>query len=92
MPEIWVATPVGMPAAVSCPYSAPGRLAESPATTSVKMSVRLRLEATFWNVARMPDDAPRCSGGTAFMIEAVLGEAKAPMPIPSIRRSSAKGT
>ena len=55
------------------------------------MSVMLRLDATFWNVARMPDDAPRCSGGTAFMIEAVLGEAKAPMPIPSMRRSSAKG-
>jgi len=81
-----------MPAAVSRPYMARGKFAESPATTSVKMSVRLRLEATFWNVARMPDEAPRCSGGTEFMIEAVLGEAKAPMPIPSMSRSSAKGT
>ena len=80
-----------MPAAVRWPYSAPGRLADSPATTSVKMRVRLRLEATFWNVARMPDDAPRCSGGTAFMMDAVLGEAKAPMPSPRRRSSSPNG-
>ena len=56
------------------------------------MSVMLRLVATFWKVARIPEDAPRCSGGTAFMIEAVFGAAKHPMPIPSARRSRANET
>ena len=45
--------------------------------------------AVFWNVALMPDEAPRCSGGTEFMMAVVLGAANIPMPIPISRRMMA---
>ena len=36
----------------------------------------------FWNVARMPDAAPRRLAGTLPMIDDVLGAANMPLPIP----------
>ena len=43
----------------------------------------------FWNVARMPDAAPRWSAGTAFMIPVVFGAANSPMPMPFSSSSAA---
>ncbi len=36
----------------------------------------------FWNVARIPEAAPRCSAGTLPMIAEELGAANIPPPIP----------
>jgi hypothetical protein len=36
----------------------------------------------FWNVARIPDAAPRARAGAAFMTPVVLGAVKSPKPIP----------
>ena len=36
----------------------------------------------FWNVARIPEAAPRCWAGTALMIADVFGEANSPEPTP----------
>ncbi len=43
----------------------------------------------FWNVARMPEAAPRCVAGTLFMIEVVFGAANRPNPIPFTNSSEA---
>ena len=44
----------------------------------------------FWNVARMPEAAPRWRAGTLFMIPVVLGAANRPMPTPLSSSSRAK--
>ena len=44
----------------------------------------------FWKVALMPDAAPRCRAGTAFMIAVVLGAANRPKPMPFRKISRAK--
>ena len=36
----------------------------------------------FWNVARVPEATPRAPAGTEFMIQAVFGERKPPIPRP----------
>ena len=38
----------------------------------------------FWNVARMPDAAPRWSAGTLLIIEEVFGALNMPIPMPLI--------
>ena len=43
----------------------------------------------FWNVARMPEAAPRRRAGTLLMIDDVLGAANMPLPIPLAAMSSA---
>ena len=44
----------------------------------------------FWNVARMPEAAPRRRAGTLLMIDDVLGAANIPLPMPPAVMSSAK--
>jgi len=43
----------------------------------------------FWNVARMPDAAPRWLAGTLLMIADVFGEENSPCPMPAAKMSSA---
>ena len=43
----------------------------------------------FWNVASMPEAAPRCPGGTLFMIPAAFGAENRPMPAPATKISTA---
>jgi hypothetical protein len=43
----------------------------------------------FWNVARMPEAAPRSRVGTLPMMEEEFGEANIPEPIPFTATSSA---
>ncbi len=42
----------------------------------------------FWNVARMPDAAPRCSGGALFMMPVMFGAENMPVPMPFSSRSA----
>ncbi len=42
----------------------------------------------FWNVARMPDAAPRCSGGALFMMPVMFGAENMPVPMPLRSRSA----
>ena len=44
----------------------------------------------FWNVASMPEAAPRCRAGTLFMIAAALGAENRPMPAPATKMSTPK--
>ena len=46
----------------------------------------------FWNVARMPDAAPRYLAGTLLMMAEVFGEANRPdpMPLQKISRANAQ--
>ena len=46
----------------------------------------------FMPVARMPEAAPRCAAGTAFMIAAEFGAAIRPMPMPLSASSAANST
>src|SRR5258708_40342936 len=39
----------------------------------------------FWNVASMPDAAPRCRAGTLFMIAAAFGAENNPIPAPATK-------
>ncbi len=45
----------------------------------------------FCSVARIPDAAPLCSGGTEFIIDAMFGDMKTPLPIPMTKSIIAKG-
>ena len=66
-------------------------MAANPKVTTVKISVILSVLAVFWNVARIPDETPRCSGCTEFMMAVVLGAANLPIPMPIIKIKTAKG-
>ena len=44
----------------------------------------------FWNVARMPEAAPRRRAGTLLMMDDVLGAANIPLPMPLAVMSNAK--
>ena len=57
--------------------------------TMVKIQVMLIVLAVFWKVARIPEEAPRCSAGTEFMMAVVLGETNMPMPMPMTRMARA---
>ena len=46
----------------------------------------------FMPVARMPEAAPRCEAGTAFMIAAEFGAAIRPIPMPLSASSAANST
>src|SRR5271157_2385501 len=85
------AAPAGIPACARPLNRADGRLAANPSVTTVKIKVILRVLAVFWKVARIPEAAPRFSGGTEFMIAVVLGAANMPMPIPINKMIRAKG-
>ena len=57
-----------------------GRLEASPAIISEKKIPMDSTKPEFVNVASMPEAAPRCLGGTLFMMAAVLGAANRPEP------------
>src|SRR6516165_6399558 len=68
-----------------------GRDADSPRTMSEK---KMPIDSTmpeFWNVARIPDAAPRWRAGTLFMMPVAFGAAKRPKPI-TLRRMRAPNT
>jgi hypothetical protein len=55
---------------------------DSPAIISVNTTPMDTAVPEFWNVARIPDAAPRSAAGTLPMIEDEFGEANMPDPIP----------
>ena len=46
---------------------------------------------TFCSVERIPEPAPRCSAGIEFIIDAMFGDMKIPLPMPMTKRITAKG-
>ena len=78
---LW-ATPEGTPTLVRPPLSEVGSLLDRPAISSVKTMPMETAVPEFWNVARMPEAAPRSLAGTLPMIEDEFGEANIPLPIP----------
>ena len=67
-----------------------GRVDASPAIISEKKMPIDSDMPEFWNVARMPDAAPRSLAGTLLMMAEVFGEANRPDPIPLQKISNAK--
>ena len=59
-----------------------GRVVLSDIMMMVKKMAWLMVVALLKSVARIPDAAPLCSGGTLFMMDAALGERKIPVPMP----------
>ena len=57
----------------------------SPAIISEKKMPMDSTNPEFWNVASMPDAAPRCLAGTLFMMAAALGAENSPMPTPAMK-------
>jgi hypothetical protein len=62
--------------------SVSGSVDASPAIISEKNSPMDSEKPEFWNVARMPDAAPRWCAGTLFMIAVVFGAENSPDPMP----------
>src|SRR5262249_42956119 len=85
----WCATAAGTPCWVSPRDKADGSAPDSPAIISVNTTPIDTAVPEFWNVARMPEAAPRSRAGTLPMIEEELGEANIPEPIPFTATSSA---
>ena len=67
-----------------------GSDADSPTIMSEKNTPTDSTIPLFWNVARMPDAAPRFSAGELFMMPAMFGAANSPMPMPFISSSAAE--
>ena len=63
---------------------------DSPAIMSEKKIPMESAVPEFWNVARMPEAAPRRRAGTLLMMDDVLGAANMPLPMPLAAMSSAK--
>ena len=76
------AVSTGTPLATSPCSIVAGRDDASPAIISEKNRPIDSTIPLFMNVARIPDAAPRCRAGTAFMMPVVLGAANRPEPIP----------
>ena len=66
-----------------------GSVLASPAIISEKKMPMDSTKPEFWNVASMPEAAPRCRAGTLFMIAAALGAENRPMPAPARKISAA---
>src|SRR3989449_1825011 len=80
----------GTPFVISPVARVEGSADAKPAVTILKKKPMLTRVALFWKVARIPEEAPRVSGGTLLIIELVLGEANKPEPQPSMKISTAK--
>src|SRR5260370_13657095 len=80
----------GTPFVISTVERVAGSAAARPSVTILKKRPMLTRVALFWKVARIPEEAPRVSGGTLLIIELVLGEANKPDPQPSMKGSTAK--
>jgi hypothetical protein len=59
-----------------------GNVEDSPMIMSEKKRLIESTKPAFMNVARIPDAAPRCRGGTAFIIVVVFGAEKRPVNTP----------
>src|ERR1700756_5615371 len=79
----------GTPWAVRPAVSVFGSVLARPAIISEKKMPMDSDMPEFWKVDRMPDAAPRLGAGTEEMIEAVLGAANRPEPIPLPKMSNA---
>ena len=55
---------------------------EIPLRTSGKARARLNIWPVFMSIIRVPAAVPRRSGGTAFIMELLLGELYRPPPTP----------
>src|SRR6516162_9221306 len=85
-----VAACLGTPFVMSPIERVEGSAAARPSVTILKKKPMLTNVALFWKVARIPEEAPRVSGGTLLIIELVFGEANKPEPQPSMKSSTAK--
>src|SRR5258708_30219743 len=83
------ATFSGTPCARSPLVRVRGSVAARPAIISEKKMPIDSDMPEFWNVARMPEAAPRCLAGTLLMIAEELGEANRPEPSPLQKMISA---
>ena len=79
-----VAYAAGTPWAVRPELSVPGSDPARPATMSEKNTPIDSTMPAFWNVARMPDAAPRRCDGTLDITSDVFGAAKSPPPAVDI--------
>ena len=70
------------PCAVSPDVIVAGSVEARPTTMSEKNKPIDSTCALFWNVARMPDAAPRSVGFTLFMMAVVFGAVNRPTPMP----------
>jgi hypothetical protein len=61
-----------------------------PKTMMEKNIPMLMTKPEFIRVDIMPDATPRSDGGTEFMIAAEFGDANMPLPIPMMKRATAK--
>jgi hypothetical protein len=55
---------------------------------TVNAMARLNVEPTLIRVVLVPDATPRSVSGTEFIIEALFGEAKSPIPAPTNTRGT----
>ena len=74
----WGAPTLAAAADMLCP-----KLPARATSTTVKRMLIPTVDPVFCSVLLMPDATPLSSGGTEFMIEAVLGEANIPRPKPN---------
>jgi hypothetical protein len=79
-----------MPSAISPWLRLDASVPDRPTITSVKKIPMESTWAELWNVAFMPEPAPRSWGGRLFITPARLGLANAPMARPFIRSKAAK--
>ena len=70
-------------------YMAAGIEAFNPTTISENMIAIDIGFPMFITVARMPEPAPRCSGGKLFMTAAILGDMNIPIDMPSRKITAA---
>ena len=64
-----------------------GSVLDRPTIISEKKMPMDSTNPEFWNVASMPEAAPRCLAGTLFMMAAALGAENSPMPTPAMKIS-----
>jgi hypothetical protein len=86
-----LATCAGAPVLVTAVTSAPGKVVFRDSMIMAKNSAWLMVCPQLFKVVRMPDAAPRCSAGTEFIIDAVFGDMKMPLPMPMTSSINAKG-
>jgi hypothetical protein len=86
----WCATAEGTPSLIRPPLIVDGSELDRPTIISVNTTPMDTAVPEFWNVARIPEAAPRARAGTLPMIADVLGELNMPRPMPLTATSSAK--
>jgi hypothetical protein len=84
------AVAAGTPAATSRVCMTDGKLDARPTIKKLKKRPMDNTMPLFWKVVRIPEAAPRSSGGTEFITAAVLGDANEPNPRPVANKRTAK--